>query len=268
MFSFNLDYMSNFFAGFNHYKAIGTFAVIIAAFIIMRLGGAFINRLFARAEDTQFGGNKRVRTLVALSMSVLRYGVYFIALIIILSICGIQTGTLLAGAGVLGLAVGFGAKSLVEDVISGVFILFEDQFAVGDYITAAGVSGEVETLGLRVTRLRDSGGQLHFLPNGKIIMVTNHSRGGLRAVVDIGVAYSADHNQAIDVLIKACQKLFEEQTELLVQPPEVLGIVAIDPDRVLIRISAAAMPMQKARVEREIMRMSKEAMESAGIKPG
>ncbi|MDF9407763.1 MAG: putative MscS family protein YkuT [Pelotomaculum sp. PtaB.Bin013] len=264
----NLDYLNTMAAGFNYYKVLGILAIIACAFIIVRLGSAAITRLFSREEDSRLGASKRVRTMAALSISILRYSVYFIALVMILGICGVQTGALLAGAGVVGLAVGFGAKNLVEDVISGFFILFEDQFAVGDHITAVGVSGIVEAVGLRVTRLKDTGGQVHYIPNGKIAQVTNHSRGNLQAVVDIGVAYSADHNQAISVLEQVCLKLSQEYSDLIVTGPEVLGIVALHPDHVLIRISAGAMPLQKAKVEREIMKLSKEAMENAGIKPG
>ncbi|MCG9966863.1 mechanosensitive ion channel family protein [Pelotomaculum terephthalicicum JT] len=264
----NIDYLNTLAAGFNYHKLLGILAIIAAAFIVVRLGSSAITKLFAREEDSHLGGSKRVRTMAALSISILRYSVYFIALVMILGICGVQTGALLAGAGVVGLAVGFGAKNLVEDVISGFFILFEDQFDVGDYITATGVSGIVEALGLRVTRLKDLGGQVHYIPNGKIAQVTNHSRGSLQAVVDIGVAYSADHNQAVSALEQACLKLAQEHSDLIATGPEVLGIVALYADHVLIRITAGVMPLQKAKVEREIMKRSKEAMESAGINPG
>jgi len=264
----NLNYLNTLAAGFNYYKILGILAIVIGAVILVRLGSSAITRLFSRTEDSLLTGNKRARTMVALTKSILRYSVYFIAGVMILGLCGVQTGALVAGAGIVGLAVGFGAKNLVEDVISGFFILFEDQFAVGDYISAAGVSGIVEEMGLRVTRLKDLGGQVHYIPNGKIAQVTNHSRGSLQAIVDIGVAYEADHNHAISVLEKACMNLAQEHPDLIATGPEVLGIVALHPDHVLIRISAGAMPLQQRKVEREIMKRAKEAMESAGIKPG
>lgn len=265
MFADFWSYANELIINFDRYKVLAILVVIAVAFIVVHLGSFILTRLFGRAGDVYQG---RVQTMLTLALSALRYSVYIISLIIALNICGVQTGALLAGAGVVGLAVGFGAKNLVEDVISGFFILFEDQFSVGDYITTSGVSGIVENVGLRVTQLKDLGGQLHFLPNGKITQVTNHSRGSLEALVDVGIAYSEDHNRAMRVLERACQKLVQERADLMLKEPKVLGIVSLSASQVQIRISAGAVPLQKEKVERELRKRAKEAMESEGIQPG
>lgn len=147
-------------------------------------------RIINRAIDRMLTGDKgkllpisgpRVKTLQALLRSCSRYLIYFIAGTMILARLGVEPASLLTTAGILGLVVGFAAQNLVRDVITGFFILFEDLFAVGDYIRTAGVSGTVEKVGLRSTWLRDGSGELHAIPNGQITQITNCSRGQMRA---------------------------------------------------------------------------------------
>lgn len=159
---------------------LGAVAIILGSFLTYKIGNTAINRFFLRSESLELEGRKRAATIATLLKSFLRYTIYFVAIVIFLGLLGVNTGTLLAGAGLVGLAISFGAKNLIQDVLTGFFILFEDQFAVGDYITAAGVSGVVEEIGLRTTRLKDTGGQVHYIPNGRIFQVTNYSRSSLR----------------------------------------------------------------------------------------
>ncbi|WP_337960997.1 mechanosensitive ion channel family protein [Caloramator sp. mosi_1] len=132
----------------------------------------------------------------------LRYTMYFVAAIWIFDI-----KTVIAVTGVAGVAIGFGAQNLVKDIISGVFILFEDQFAVGDYVVIDGLSGFVETIGIRVTKLRDFSGDLHIIPNGTISKVTNKTRGNMRALVDVDIAYEEDIDHAISVIKEVCEEV-------------------------------------------------------------
>lgn len=240
--------------------------VLIGAIILVKVGGAAITRLFAPREGSLLAVGKRAQTMAALLKSILRYAVYFIAGVTILGLFGVQTGALLAGAGVVGLAVGFGAKNLIQDIITGFFILFEDQFAVGEYISTSGVSGIVEEVGLRVTRLKDLGGQVHYVPNGKISQVTNHSRDSLQAAVDISIAYEEDLNRAVQILEQAGNRLAREWADLITAGPEVLGVVALSPGEVTIRLSARARPLLHWKVERELRKRAKEALDEAGIK--
>lgn len=235
--------------------------VVLLAWLLLRLGDAAIDRFFARRG----GENRRVNTLRTLLKSGLHYTAYFMIVVTALSLCGVRVEAILAGAGIVGLAVGFGAQSLVRDVITGFFILLEDQFAVGDYITAAGVSGTVEEMGLRVTKLRDFGGQLHIIPNGQISMVTNYSKGNTRALVEVGVAYEESLERVLGVLKKVCEEASGELSEVIVEGPKVLGVESFGPHDVVIRIVAYTKPLHHWYVERELRRRIKEAFDREGI---
>lgn len=241
--------------------------IIIGAFILVRIGSAAITNIFQPKRENALAFGKRSQTMATLLKSILRYVVYFIAGTMILGLFGVQVGTLLAGAGLVGLAIGLGAKNLIQDILTGFFILFEDQYAVGEFISAAGVSGAVEEVGLRVTRLKDAGGQIHFIPNGQITQVTNFSRHSLTALVDIPVLYEENLDKAIEVLRQANVKAAAELEDLIAEAPEVLGVTALNPGRATIRISARAKPMLHWKLERELRKRAKDALEAAGIKP-
>ncbi|HOV80137.1 MAG TPA: mechanosensitive ion channel family protein [Bacillota bacterium] len=266
MSQFFQEFVRNLMPRFDLHKLLGVLAVLAGAFFLVRLGNAAVTRLTAAREGFPLAGTNRARTIATLLKSIIRYTVYFIASVAILGLFGVQTGGLLAGAGFVGLAVGFGAKNLIQDIITGFFIIFEDQFTVGDYITTAGVSGLVEEMGLRVTRLRDLGGQVHYVPNGKITQVTNYSRGSLQAVVDIGIAGGEDIDRAVDVLGQAGKSLAREWPDLIAAGPEVLGVVALSPSEITIRLSASVKPLHHWKVERELRKRAKEALDKAGIK--
>lgn len=235
--------------------------LLLLAVLLLRLGDAAIDRFFARREEE----NRRINTLRTLLKSGLHYTAYFIIIVTVLSLFGVKVEAILAGAGIVGLAVGFGAQSLVRDVITGFFILLEDQFAVGDYVTAAGVSGTVEEMGLRVTKLRDFGGQLHIIPNGQITMVTNYSKGNTRALVEVGVSYEENLERVLAVLKKTCEEAASELSEVIVEGPKVLGVEGFGQHDILIRIIAYTKPLHHWYVERELRRRIKEAFDREGI---
>ncbi len=245
--------------------AIKVLLILVLAFVVMRLGDAAVERFFNNWNKLGPIDSRRAQTLRTLLRSGLHYTVYFIAMVTILNLFGVRVEAILAGAGVVGLAVGFGAQNLVRDVITGFFILLEDQFAVGDYITAAGVSGTVEEMGLRVTRLRDFGGELHIIPNGQITQVTNHSRGNMRALVEVGVAYEENLDRALAVLQEVCEQAARDMTDIIAEGPHVLGVVNFGQSDVVIRIIAYTRPMQQWYVERELRRRIKEAFDREGI---
>ncbi|RKO68005.1 mechanosensitive ion channel family protein [Desulfofundulus salinus] len=245
--------------------AIKVLLILVLAFVIMRLGDAAVERFFNNWNKLGPVDGRRAQTLRTLLKSGLRYTVYFIAMVTILNLFGVRVEAILAGAGVVGLAVGFGAQNLVRDVITGFFLLLEDQFAVGDYITAAGVSGTVEEMGLRVTRLRDFGGELHIIPNGQITQVTNHSRGNMRALVEVGVAYEEDLDRVTAVLQQVCEQAARDMADIIAEGPHVLGVVNFGQSDVVIRIIAYTKPMQQWYVERELRRRIKEAFDRENI---
>ncbi len=208
---------------------------------------------------------RRLNTLKTLLKSVIRYVFFFLAIITILDELGVPITAVLSAAGILGLAVGFGAQNLVRDIITGFFILFEDQFSVGEYIETEGIGGIVEEVGLRITKLRDWGGQLHIIPNGKIGMVTNHNRGSLRAMVEVGVSYEENLDRVIQVLEDLCKKVSSDFAKVITVEPKVIGVQALGESEVLIRIVAMTTPLEQWGLERELRKRIKETFEREGM---
>ncbi|MCL5045628.1 MAG: mechanosensitive ion channel family protein [Actinobacteria bacterium] len=250
-------------------KALRALITVIVSWLVLRFGNIFIDRLMARPVEGKFirFEERRVKTLTVLSKSVLRYTVDVLAALVLLQIfAGPEViGPLLASAGIAGVAIGFGAKNLVQDVITGFFIIFEDQFAVGDYVTTAGVSGTVEEMGLRVTKLRDFGGEVHIVPNGKIDKVTNHSRGKMRALVDVRIAYVERLDRVIPVLEEVAREVAAAMPDVVREGPEVQGVVEFGTGDMTLRVVAQTVPMTQWRVERELRRRIKEAFDREGI---
>lgn len=209
--------------------------------------------------------DKKSNTLSGLMKSIVRYTIYIIMLISILNVLDIPTQSILAAAGLGGLAVGFGAQNLVKDVISGFFILFEDQYAVGDYVTIGSATGDVEDIGLRITKIRAFNGDLHIIPNGEIKTVINHSRGNSLAIIDIGIAYEADINKAIMVLNGIGEQYYENNKDKVVELPSVLGITGFGDSDVKIRMIVKTVSLKHWAVEREIRKEIKEAFDRENI---
>lgn len=192
------------------------------------------------------------------------YSVYFLAIITILGLFNVPLGGVLATASVLGVAVGFGAQSLVKDVITGFFIIFENQFAVGEHITTLGVTGQVEEMGLRLTKVRDAGGQLHILPNGQIGQVTNYNRGSMRATVDLHMDYQDDLHENLKLLDQVCQEVSVDLADIITEKPRVLGIHSFNANDMIIRITAQVKPMEQGMMERELRRRISAAYQQLG----
>ncbi len=240
-------------------------ATLILGKIILRLGALFIDRVFRVKKDkVQAMSEAHITTLNKLLKNILRYMVYFFLGTMILSLLGIPIASLLAGAGIIGLAIGFGAQNLVRDIISGFFILFEDQFTVGDYIETGGAHGFVEELGLRVTKVRGFAGELFIVPNGKIEEVTNFARENMRVRIIVGIAYHEDLEKAMKVMQEACDQVGEEH-EGVAETPQVLGVLELNDSSVDIMIVGRAKPLQNWSVERLLRLRVKQALDRAGI---
>jgi len=189
------------------FNLIATIVLILAGgMVLIKIGNASIKQFFDLRQRNGSEIQPRERTLIHLLESCARYGIYFIMAVTILDRFGVPVLAILSTAGVLGVGVAFGAQSLFKDVISGFFILLENQYSVGEFIGTQGVEGFVEQVTLRCTYLRDFAGQLHILPNGSIGTVTNHSRGSRRALVEVGVAYDSDMEQVVSVLERVCEE--------------------------------------------------------------
>jgi small conductance mechanosensitive channel len=177
---------------------------------------------------------------------------------------GFDVTTVIAVTSIAGVAIGFGAQNLVKDIITGFFILFEDQFAVGDYIVIEGMSGIVEVLGLRITKIRDFSGDVHIIPNGSITKVTNKSRGNMRALVEFQIAYEEDIDNAIKVINRVNDQI-KKDFKQIVDGPEVIGVTDLGDFGVTIRVIAKTKPMEQWGVEVELRKRIKNALSNAGI---
>src|SRR5699024_8419226 len=176
----------------------------------------------------------------------------------------VPIGPLIASAGVIGLAIGFGAQGLVSDIVTGFFILLEKQIEVGEYITVAGYDGIVEEIGLRTTQIRSFDGTLNFIPNRQIESVANHSRGTMRALVDIHINYESDIDQTLEILNLVCQEF--KSDERFVDGPNVIGVNELGATNMTIRIVAQTVNMEQWSAERDIRKAVKLALNTEQIK--
>lgn len=241
------------------------FLLIIVMFLIIRsVGRRVINRMFERAASHRKMSSGRILTLQKLVVNLFSYVLIFVFAGILFKQFGLEIGTLIAGAGVVGLAIGFGAQGLVSDVVTGFFILLEKQMEVGDYVTIGGVDGIVEEVGLRTTHIRAFDGTLSYMPNREISTIQNHSRGNMRALVDIGIAYEENIDQAVKILQEACDRV-KAHNENIVEGPNVLGVQALGASDVVIRIISKTRNGEQWGVERELRQALKEALDANGI---
>lgn len=207
---------------------------------------------------------RRAKTLSTLLRSIVLYVMYFFAGIMILQTLGIETAPIVATAGLASLALGFGAQSLVKDIITGFFIILEDQFGVGDYVAAADVAGIVEETGLRITKIRDFGGQLHIIPNSRIEQVTNFMGSKMRVMFDVRIAYEEDIDKAFAVLKETFAGMRTSMPDIA-EGPDVLGVQELSDSSVIIRVVARSAPMAQWNLEREMRKRIKLAFDEFGI---
>jgi small-conductance mechanosensitive channel len=250
--------------------------IVLVAFGVLALARLAVRRMQRRLEGadgaTQELNLQRTATLTQAVSYVVRVLVWTLTLLLLLGEFEIQIGPLLAGAGIAGVALGFGAQSVVRDLLSGFFILLENQFGVSERVTVlAGskeVSGKVETLSLRTTELRDFDGTLHIIPNGNFIVVGNHSRGWARAIVDVQVAYTEDLHRVRGVLEELFRELREDQDtgRAFFSGPEVLGVEGVVGEKdVTLRVTAEVRPTRRGDLERLLRQRIKERFDERGI---
>ncbi|KON85939.1 mechanosensitive ion channel protein MscS [Sporosarcina globispora] len=241
------------------------FAILIVMSILIRVGKLAIRNIFkVRAPSSLRISERRETTLIKLLENMLTYVVFFVAAIMILSVLTIDVKALLAGAGIVGLAVGFGAQSLVKDIITGFFIIFEDQFSVGDHIRIDQFEGTVEEIGLRTTKIKNWTGEVHILPNGSIMQVTNFSINNSVAFVDVSIAYEGDIVKAEKVLQELFEKL-PEKYEDMIKPPEILGIQNLAASDVVLRVVSETFPMRHFYIARQLRKEIKLCLDEHGI---
>jgi small conductance mechanosensitive channel len=251
----------------NAVRIVGIWMLAWLALALVRLVAARIEAAVNDQDDSYTTAReKRGRTISLLVRGVGRVVVFVGAVLLTLNIF-MNIAPILGATAILGLAVSFGAQSLVKDVITGFFMLLEDQFGVGDVIEAAGKSGSVESLSLRVVKLRGLDGTLHIIPNGEITSVSNMTRGWSRAVLEIGVSYDADLDKAL-AAFRDEARIFSERPEWqakLDAPLEVPGIEKLAADSVVIRVLARTRPGLQWEVARAFRLAIKKRLDEEGI---
>jgi small conductance mechanosensitive channel len=242
--------------------------ILLAVIIILKLLDSGLKRLRLLIPANSIGVarvEQRAETLRHIIRSVAKGVLGAILLLTISSELGFDIGPILASAGILGLAVGFGAQSLVKDVISGFFILLEDQFGVGDVIRVGEHSGTVEQMSLRATVLRNLEGQVHVIPNGSIQTVTVLTKEWARAVVDVTVAYKESLDEVFQTLGRVGERLYNDWPDRLMERPAILGVEDLSMDGVKIRLIAKTLPLKQWEVMREWRKRIKEEFDRSGI---
>jgi small conductance mechanosensitive channel len=260
--------LTSWFTDMNMWRTVGLAALriviilLVSRVLVWTIHKAIMVLIINRNPSRLRLQERRMLTVGKLLKNVASYVVHFIAILLVLSEFGINLGPLLAGAGVVGLAIGFGAQSLVKDIITGFFIILEDQFAVGDVIQTGNFKGTVEMIGLRATRLQSWTGEVYIIPNGSINEVTNFSLHNSLAIVDISVAYEEDMDRAAKVIRETVAKLDDDN---LVKQPEVLGVQSLGPSEITLRVVAECLPNSQAIISRKLNAEIKRALDVEGI---
>lgn len=223
---FNLSKITNESFDINKFinNCIQIAVIILIMYISIKIGCIIIEKTLKKHQAVFSIDEKKTKTLIAVLKSILRYSVYFIGIMAIFSTVSI------AAASIGGVTVGLAAQSLIKDVINGIFILLENQFAVGDSVTIEQKTGVVESLELRVTKIRGANGDLYIIPNGSIKDVTNHSRGNLRISANINIDYNENVDNAFRIINSACEKFSIKAGDDIMEKPKVFGITDFKPN--------------------------------------
>jgi small conductance mechanosensitive channel len=243
--------------------------ILLLALLMMSVSGRLIQRarVYMKQRADSLEHAKRVDTIGRVFRYISAIIIGLIAVMLVLSELGISIAPILGAAGVVGLAIGFGAQSLVKDFFSGFFILVENQVRVGDVVQVAGKGGLVEEVTLRYVRLRDYDGNVHFVPNGEITVVSNMTLDFAQSVIDVGVAYREDVDEALAVMREVAQTLQADPVfaPKLLAPVEMVGVERWDDSAVILRCRFKVMPIEQWNVRREYLRRLKRAFDEAGI---
>ena len=232
--------------------------------VLIELASVMLQEAFG-LHDERRAADQKGQTLVPLVQSILQYVMYFGCAVVMLGVLGVDTGPILAGAGILGLAGGLGAQSLITDVVSGFFILFENQYLVGDVVQVGDASGRVEAVSIRLTQIRDESGKLHIIPNGQIKSVVNYSKSYVNAVVDLKVPTSSDLEQTLRDMTEAGRRLKSARREVLAET-EVKGLVELTPGDMTLRAVTRVAPGTHAIMQNEYRRFLKEVFDENAAK--
>jgi moderate conductance mechanosensitive channel len=256
-------------------KPLAILVIVLAAIVVRWLASKAIDRVVRRAENASLGAGRtghtrraaRARSLGSLLKSITTTVVFGIAIVMVLDELGMNVAPILASAGVLGLAIGFGAQNLVKDFLSGVMMMVEDQYGVGDEVDLGEAIGTVEHVALRVTRVRDVDGTVWYVRNGEILRVGNASQNWARTVLDVNVGYDQDLRKVREILQEVAHGLWDDEDyrDVILEEPEVWGVQALTPDWVTVRVTLKTAPLKQWGVAREMRERIKARFDHEGI---
>ena len=242
---------------------------LVVALVLIKFSRRVIQRVFAHFRESRHVpvADGRINTIMTLTLSAVRFLIVVLAAAGIAGVLGLTTTlvSLLSAAGIGGLIIGFGAQDLIKDCISGVFMLMDDEIAVGDFVQIDSLSGTVEAIYLRVTHLKAFDGSLHILPNGSISKITNLSRSPSLAIVDLPISYESDIDAVTGVILDEANAWANEHADLVVEPPKVLGVTALADNNVTVRLICRVQPLQHWEAERTLRRRMLERYMREGI---
>jgi small conductance mechanosensitive channel len=241
------------------WRLVAALATLLGAWIIMRIARSALRRTMDRSEST------RARTLRPLVQGLVTVVVLGLGVVLSLEQLGFDLTAVIAGAGVLGLAIGFGSQELVKDIISGFFLIFDEVVETGDWVDVDTISGAVEEVGLRVTRIRSYDGKLWYVPNGQIKQVGNTNREWMRAVVLVDLAYEQDVGRGMAELSRVGEAWAAEHSDLVLEPPEVNGLLGLGSSGIAVRLAVKVKPGTHWATERELRVRVKAAFDKEGI---
>ena len=261
----------NLLAGLKDGGGIDIIIILIVTIFIMSFSSAAIKTAFELFERRAIAQNatatlRRYQTLSAILRGTVQSIILFIGMMVLLQQLGIGITAILASAGVVGLAIGFGAQSLIKDLFSGFLILLEDQYSVGDTVKIGDVAGIIEQLTLRITRIRGLDGSLTTIPNGSIAIVSNLSKDWSRVVLDVEVSTTEDIDRAMALLIETAKKMKETMPNEILEEPLMLGVDKLSSTSVTLRLMIKTPPAKHFEIGRELRRRIKLAFEREGIK--
>ena len=258
----NMDIIGNIKLSDVMNKGIKIISVIMLMYFSIRIGKYLIKKFVEKQVNSNAMlslDSQRAKTLGEVLKSVLKYSVYFMGIAIIISILFSEISLTFASIG--GIAVGLGAQSLIKDIINGFFILFENQFGVGDHVTLGNFNGIVKSIGIRTTVISDFTGDIHFISNGTINGVTNHSRNNIRFTVDVNISYEQDIEKVINVIEITCEDFKVKNEKYISDPIEISGIKELGVSTVTIRVVGKAKPLNQGKMENELRKVIKLALD-------
>ena len=257
------------------FEVAATIAVVLVAVVVVVIGRRLVASWHDRIEQGWIASDdherrehgQRIATISGVVRLVISITVWVVVVLTVMAIWGIPMGPLVAVGATVGVAVGFGAQDFVRDVIAGFFVLLEDQYAVSDVVTIAGVTGSVEAVTLRTTVLRDLEGAQHHVPNGEVRVSSNYTTGFSRVVVDVPVAYSTDLDVAMAVILDEAEAMAADATwvEAFMDAPTMLGVNELDESSVNIRVLLTTITEQRWDVKRAFLKRIKQRLDRESI---